>query len=360
MKPSISLGVNSIAELNNLYPHKKFCIWHIPEIDKEILLKIKSQLGRRIVSQHIYEMGMPDLEAVSAAQYEYSRNNQANDFVILGIGGGSLMDFVKVLRFSSLNPNWLKENLNTALEKVTEDCKRQPLILMPTTAGTGSEITGTATIWDFKRKTKHSLFGNQVYADFAIVDPQLCYGAPWILTRDSALDALSHALESIWNIHANDDTRSLAMDACQKICSQLPLIKNNLNNHVARLALSEGALLAGMAMSQTQTALAHSLSYEDTLSNQVSHGYACASWLPVVWQLVLETPNNHVVCDFIHQAIGDFFESPMDLVRWLDNLGIQSYDPSNMTPEINQRISMAKSSPRGKNFVGFMQSHENI
>ncbi len=121
------------------------------------------------------------------------------------------------------------------------------------------------------------------------------------------------------------------MDACQKICSQLPLIKNNLNNQAARLALSEGALLAGMAMSQTQTALAHSLSYEDTLSNQVSHGYACASWLPVVWQLVLETPNNHVVCDFIHQAIGDFFESPMDLVRWLDNLGIQSYDPSNMT-----------------------------
>jgi alcohol dehydrogenase class IV len=360
MKPSISLGVNSIAELNNLYPHKKFCIWHIPEIDKEILLKIKSQLGRRIVSQHIYEMGMPDLEAVSAAQYEYSRNNQANDSVILGIGGGSLMDFVKVLRFSSLNPNWLNENLNTALEKVTEDCKRQPLILMPTTAGTGSEITGTATIWDFKHKTKHSLFGNQVYADFAIVDPQLCYGAPWILTRDSALDALSHALESIWNIHANDDTRRLAMDACQKICSQLPLIKNNLNNQAARLALSEGALLAGMAMSQTQTALAHSLSYEDTLSNQVSHGYACASWLPVVWQLVLETPNNHVVCDFIHQAIGDFFESPMDLVRWLDNLGIQSYDPSNMTPEINQRISMTKSSPRGKNFVGFMQSHENI
>jgi alcohol dehydrogenase class IV len=360
MKPSISLGVNSIAELNNLYPHKKFCIWHIPEIDKEILLKIKSQLGRRIVSQHIYELGMPDLDAVSAAQYEYSRNNQANDSVILGIGGGSLMDFVKVLRFSSLNPNWLKENLNTALEKVTEDCKRQPLILIPTTAGTGSEITGTATIWDFKRKTKHSLFGNQVYADFAIVDPQLCYAAPWILTRDSALDALSHALESIWNVHANDDTRRLAMDACQKICSQLPLIKNNLNNHVARLALSEGALLAGMAMSQTQTALAHSLSYEDTLSNQVSHGYACASWLPVVWQLVLENPNNHVVCDFIHQAIGDFFESPMDMVGWLDNLGIKSYDPSNMTTEINQRISMAKSSPRGRNFVGFTQSHENI
>jgi alcohol dehydrogenase class IV len=360
MKPSISLGVNSIAELSNLYPHKKFCIWHIPEIDKEVFLKIKGQLGRRIVSQHIYEMGMPDFDAVSAAHYEFSRDNQADDSVILGIGGGSLMDFVKVLRFSSLNPNWLKEHLNTPLEKVSKDCIRQPLILMPTTAGTGSEITGTATIWDFKRKTKHSFFGNQVYADFAIVDPQFCYGAPWILTRDSALDALSHALESIWNIHANEETRRLATSACQKICSQLPLMKKNLNNQAARLALSEGALLAGMAMSQTQTALAHSLSYEDTLSNQVSHGYACASWLPVVWQLVLETPNNHKVCDFIRQAIGDFFQSPIDMARWLDNLGIESYDPSNMTPEIKQRISMAKSSPRGKNFVGFMQAHENI
>jgi hypothetical protein len=75
---------------------------------------------------------------------------------------------------------------------------------------------------------------------------------------------------------------------------------------------------------------------------------------------VLDTPNNHLVCDFIHQAIGDFFESPMDMVRWLDNLGIKSYDPSNITPEIYQIISMAKSSPRGRNFVGFTQSYENI
>jgi alcohol dehydrogenase class IV len=353
MKPSISFGVDSINELNNLYPHKKFYIWHIPEIHQETLLRIKSQLGRRIISQHIYDMGMPDIDLVSAAQYEYSRNNQANDCVILGIGGGSLMDFVKVLRFFSSNPNWLKENLNTPLEKVPEDCHRQPLILMPTTAGTGSEITGTATIWDFKNKAKHSFYGSLVYADFAIVDPHLCYGAPWSLTRDSALDALSHALESIWNIHANDNTRRLAIDACQKICSQLPELKHNLNNHNARFALSHGALLAGMAMSQTQTALAHSLSYEDTLGNQMSHGYACGSWLPVVWQLTLDTPNNHLVCDFIHQAIGNFFESPIDMVKWLESLGVIAHDPLNIKSEIQHRINLAKSSPRGRNFVGF-------
>lgn len=360
MKPSISLGLDSINEISNLYPHKKFCLWHIPELDRELLLRIKSQLGRRLISQNIYEQGMPDLDMVRVAQYEFSKANQSDDSVILGIGGGSLMDFLKVLRFQSMNSNWLIENLDKPINAIPENCKKHHLILMPTTAGTGSEITGTATIWNFKKKTKHSLFGSQVYADYAIVDPQLCYGAPWVLTRDSALDALSHALESIWNKNANHQTISLAIDACQKICTYLPNLKFNLNNPTARFELSHAALLAGIAMSHTQTALAHALSYDDTINDQISHGYACGSWLPIVWQLILDDSKNTLVCEHIKRAIGDVINSPIDMVQWLSDLGVNAHDPLNITPEILYKIKTALLTPRGMNFIGHTYHHENI
>jgi len=266
MKPEVILGLNSIEELAGIYPNHRFHIWHIPEIDKRLLSTIKSYLGGRVSTQNVYDYGMPDLEKVAQIQVEFSRHiSQPAESVILAVGGGSLMDFAKVIRFQTSAPNWLLHNLDSAVNEVPKDCVKKHLILMPTTAGTGSEVTGTATIWDFKNKKKHSFFGSEIYADFAIIDPQLTVNAPWELSRDSALDALSHALESIWNRNATTETRELAIMASKRICLNLQDLKIDSKNMDARLALSHAALLAGQAMAKTQTALAHALSYEDTL-----------------------------------------------------------------------------------------------
>jgi alcohol dehydrogenase class IV len=360
MSPNIYLGSNSIEELAHLYPNKKYHIWHIPELDPRILRLIKACLGHRVISQHIYDFGMPDIEVIQSIHHSFSKITHASDSVILAIGGGSLMDFAKVIRFKSSMDNWWVDQLNAPLNSLADGLVRLPLILIPTTAGTGSEVTGTATIWDFRMGTKNSFYGSQVYADCAIVDHQLTHNAPWNLTRDSGLDALSHALESIWNVNASDETRSLAIRASQKICQYLPRLKESLNDEKAREEMMEASLMAGMAMSKTQTALAHALSYDDTISTGVSHGYACATWLPAVWSLLEEKEEYSAINAQILEAIGAHMLNAQEMCQWLRNLGIQSHDPDALTVDHMDLMRQALNSSRGRNFIGSIHRYEAI
>lgn len=350
--PSVYMGSNSLEELTYLYPNKKFHIWHIPELEQNILRKIKSFIGQRIVSQEVYDFGMPDIDTLVRVNKEFSKSTYAHDSVVLAIGGGSLMDFAKIIRFKSKKEDWWINHLNTPLNFVPQGVDKCPLILIPSTAGTGSEVTGTATIWDFKRGFKSSFFGPEVYADCAIIDHQLTHNAPWNLTRDSGLDALSHALESIWNIHGTAETTAIAIKAAQKICTQLPALKNNIKDLRAREEMCEAALLAGLSMSKTQTALAHALSYDDTIENKVSHGYACAKWLPVVWSLIYGKASYSRVNSAIQDAIGLHMSNPLEMLQWLGNLDIKAHHPSQLTESQKKQIIDALNSARGRNFIG--------
>jgi len=353
--PSIYMGSNSLEELSHLYPNKKFHIWHIPELQQNLLRKIKGFLGHRIVSQNVYDFGMPDVEMVSKLNQQFSKTTHAHDSVILAIGGGSLMDFAKVIRFKSEKEDWWLNCLNKSLDVVPAGVNKLPLILVPSTAGTGSEVTGTATIWDFENGSKSSFFGSEVYAECAIIDPQLTHDAPWTLTRDSGLDALSHALESIWNKNSTAETIATAIKAAQKICIQLPILKNDLSDLHAREEMSEAAFLAGISMSKTQTALAHALSYDDTITNGESHGYACAKWLPAVWALIYAKSSNTSTNGFIQEAIGAHMSNPQEMFQWLENLGVRSHHPEYLTEGQKHQMIEALNSVRGKNFIGSVQ-----
>ena len=350
--PSVYMGSNSIEELTHLYPNKKFHIWHIPELEQNLARKIKSFLGHRVVSQNVYDFGMPDIDLILKINQQFSMHTQSNDSVILAIGGGSLMDFAKVIRFKSARIDWWLDHLNKPLNSIPEGVDKCPLILIPSTAGTGSEVTGTATIWDFKNGTKSSFFGTEVYADCAIIDHQFTHNSPWTLTRDSGLDALSHALESIWNKNGTAETTATAIKAAQKICIQLPILKNDLRDFQAREEMSEAAFLAGISMAKTQTALAHALSYDDTMKHGVSHGYACAKWLPAVWALIYAKSSNLAVNAAIEQAIGSHMSNPLEMFQWLDNLDIKAYHPAQLSESQKKQIIEALGSARGQNFIG--------
>jgi alcohol dehydrogenase class IV len=228
-----------------------------------------------------------------------------------------------------------------------------PLLLASTTAGTGSEVTPTATIWDFAEQRKHSFFGSQVLANVALTDPKLCVGAPWIISRDAAIDALSHALEAIWNKNRTEETTSLAILAAKKICHYLPLLRKDLDNLEIREQLSEAALSAGLAMAKTQTALAHALSYSETAISQKSHGQSCAYWLPYVWQLLIESDCDPKILLSLNQAVDQFFSTPVEMHQWLHTLGLISYSPLECDKTVEEQVGAVRLSARGKNFAGF-------
>lgn len=201
---------------------------------------------------------------------------------IIALGGGSSLDTAKAL--SRILISQRDEPIPDLLWKKPEtgSGRAVPVIAIPTTAGTGSEVTPTATIWDHEAGMKRSLCGDDLYPKAAIADPALTYSLPENITSSSGLDAVSHALESIWNSNASPVSLMLATQSLRLSLDALPKLKMNGHDHQARSSMMQASLMAGLAISQTRTALAHSISYPLTMEFGIPHGIACSFALPEI------------------------------------------------------------------------------
>ena len=149
-------------------------------------------------------------------------------------------------------------------------------IQIPTTAGTGSEVTPFATVWDYEEQKKKSLSHSKLYAKKAFIDPDFLSETPLSVAVSTGLDALNQAFESLWNVNATEITRLLSRQAIVFSLEALPNISNAASNSDLRRNLSLASLFAGLAISQTRTSICHSISYPLTLKYGVEHGMACA------------------------------------------------------------------------------------
>lgn len=201
--------------------------------------------------------------------------------MIIAFGGGSVMDTAKALSLALCTSE--KAPLNAWLrEKKSLPNQNLPVVCLPTTAGTGAEVTSFATIWDGPERKKRSLNCDLLYPKLAILDVDLTLTLPWQETMFGALDTISHALETLWNSCATPVSQSLAIAALNHIVLGLPHIKNDLQNVSLRIHLQEASLLAGLAISQSKTAIAHSISYPLTTYYGVPHGLACGFTLVAI------------------------------------------------------------------------------
>jgi alcohol dehydrogenase class IV len=275
------------------------------------------------------------------------------DAALLAIGGGTTLDLAKVARFRLRDLNTAPDVWRAKPGPVLEEIgQRHPLWCAPTTAGTGSEVTVSATLWDLEASpsVKRTWAPPNGHADQAFVDPSLTLTCPWPVTRDTALDTLAHALESLWNVKANDQTRPLAIQAARSVLHYLPPLMHHLQDTDSRAALSQASLQAGLAMSHTQTALAHALSYDLTLHEKLPHGQACAVWLPMVMDMAARR-SAQVRNDLaqIFDLTGDSASAQMS--DWLLALDIRPRDVRETTAGQAQ-IQQALASLRGRNFIG--------
>jgi phosphonate metabolism-associated iron-containing alcohol dehydrogenase len=272
--------------------------------------------------------------------------------VIVAFGGGACLDIAKAASHRPVSGatrslvRWLRgEAAQPALRRI-------PLIAVPTTAGTGSEVTRWATLWDVDADParKLSLESAQAYPETALVDPQCCLTCPESVTRDSGLDALAHALEALWNRHATPLTDTLALTAARNIIETLPRVLATPDDLTLRHTMSTAALQAGLAFSHTRTALAHALSYDLTLQENMPHGLACAVWLPQVWRLAhgKESGRDRLLA----QVFGDGVDGPVELEHWLARLGVDCSGFSVDHAANQRRIASAQNHIRGKNFIG--------
>lgn len=245
---------------------------------------------------------------------------EGNDFdTILAFGGGSVIDTAKALAVSlkDINSNL---NIKKLLQKKVELAPKKPIPLyaFPTTSGTGSEVTSFATIWDHIEKKKYSLDGESIYPYSAFIDSELTDGLPLEITLSTGLDAINQASESIWNKRASGFTIDLAIKALKLGFSSLPLLIEKNENAKLRNNMSECSLLAGLAISQTRTAVCHSISYPLTAHFGVPHGLACAFTMVEVLKINLKKDDGRFV-KVAKNLIGDKY-SPFDLPVFFEDL----------------------------------------
>lgn len=216
---------------------------------------------------------LSDLERLATRAKEFAPT------AILALGGGSVLDAAKVTAvLLGGDDGQLTESLRSDQPQAWS--RQIPLVVVPTTAGTGSEVTPFATVWDSISCRKYSVSGDAVFPDLALLDPELTLTLPRDETLFGGLDATSHALESLWNKNATPLTRALSFAALERIRRALPGALRDPGQVHHRHAMQEASLLAGMAISQTRTAIAHAISYPLTLHHGVPHGLACSFTLP--------------------------------------------------------------------------------
>jgi len=256
----------------------------------------------------------------------------------VGLGGGSVIDALKgaaVLCALDHDMDTFVNHLRDGIG-LPNDLPSLPLVAIPTTSGTGSEVTPWGTIWG-ENKIKHSVSSSCIYPTYAILDPNLTTTMSKELTITTGLDALSHAMEAIWNIHHVSLSDAMASKAISILRSGLLNVVRNPDDLNFRRHIQTAATLAGFAMGTTQTALAHSISYPFTSQFGVPHGLACSFTLAEVARFNMET--NFERMEPIALGLGCNIEQiPLQLENWFDELGVPELVLSYITPDVINRL----------------------
>ena len=205
--------------------------------------------------------------------------------VVVGIGGGSSMDSAKAVATVLSNGGDLNDYLGADATRKPE--KRDvKLILIPTTAGTGSEVTKVG-VYTSRSGRKYTLAHPLMQADIAVLVTGYVLGLPPDITASTAFDALSHALETLWNRNATPLTDKAAIESAVHILKWMePAYDSSLSGKAeGRAEMLEGACMAGTAFSMTGTAAIHALSFILSEEWHVPHGVACAFTMEDVFRL---------------------------------------------------------------------------
>ena len=238
-----------------------------------VVEQISKLLGRGRTVEYASVSPYPTASTVDEAVDAFRRERCG---VVVGIGGGSVLDVAKSVAVLQANPHRTRDYLTG---RATLEKPGSPFVAIPTTAGTGSEVTPWATIWDMERGRKRSLEHRWMFATTALVDPTLTSTLSAEQTALTGMDALTQAVEAYWSRNSQPISDIYALEAVRKISRNLRAAFSD-GGLQARSAMAEGSLLSGLAFSNTKTTICHSLSYPMTARFGMPHGQAVSITLP--------------------------------------------------------------------------------
>jgi alcohol dehydrogenase class IV len=228
--------------------------------------------------------------------------------LIIGFGGGSSLDIAKVTSIMITNTGKIDSFFGIDLVPNPG----VPVILIPTTAGTGSEVTPIAILSDTKEKLKKGIVSPTLFPEVAIVDPNLTVGLPPSVTAFTGMDALTHAIESYYSINATDLSDLLAFRAMELLSKNLRMAYAHGENLAARSCVLEGSLLAGIAFANAGVGAVHAFAYPLGGEFHLAHGLTNTLMLPYVMRYnILGCPSKFAQ---MAKAFGEKVEGISELV----------------------------------------------
>lgn len=213
---------------------------------------------------------------------------------VVAIGGGSVIDTAKIVALyanSNSPPSRIDLLTPESVKTIRRNCQ---LVVAPTTAGTGSEVTQFATVWDDLKNKKHSIDSSEIFPDVAILDPNLLKSMPPNLALFSCLDATAHCLETLWNRNRTIESESLARQGIALISEYLLSAHSRTWDIEDARNLQTAATFGGLAISISRTALSHSISYPLTSHLKIAHGLAVGFSLVAIFENLDEESRSYV------------------------------------------------------------------
>ncbi|MGA2958547.1 MAG: iron-containing alcohol dehydrogenase [Thermodesulfobacteriota bacterium] len=331
-------AVEKIGQEAQILKAKKALIITDPGIIKSGLLQtVEKPLQSVGISFAVFDGVEPDPK-IEVAEKGRELAKQEGIDLIIGLGGGSSLDIAKVTSILVTNPGKIDAFLGIDLIPNPG----VPLILVPTTAGTGSEVTPIAILSDTREKLKKGVVSAYLFPEVAILDPKLTVGLPPSVTAFTGMDALTHAIESYTSLNATDVTDLLAFRAMELIAKNLRMAYAHGENLLVRSNMMEGSLLAGMSFANAGVAAVHAFAYPLGGEFHIAHGLSNTLMLPYVMRY------NIIGCPDKFAQMARAFGEPME--------GRSELDAAEAAVKFVERLSDDLRVPRRLRAVGIPES----